>query len=139
MSKTGMRGSSEAIGSWKTTWRSRRIALRSLPGMPPTSLAEHDDAAAVGGLQVQHLHERGGLAAARLADQPERLALADLEVDAVDGVHRADPPPDHRALHQRDSVASSPSSSSTVCALLARARVRAAEAGIAGDRERSSA
>ena len=29
MSPTGMRGSSDAIGSWKTICRSRRIALRS--------------------------------------------------------------------------------------------------------------
>ena len=32
----------------------------------------------------------GGLAAAGLADQAERLALADVEVDAVDRAHRAD-------------------------------------------------
>ena len=42
--------------------------------------------------EVQDLHDRGGLAAARLADQPQRFALADVEADAVHGVHRADPP-----------------------------------------------
>ena len=51
--------------------------------------------------EIEDLHDRGRLAAARFADQPERLALADVEADAVDGAHAPDAPPQHRALHQR--------------------------------------
>ena len=39
---------------------------------------------------AQHAARRGGLATAALAHQAERLALVDVEVDAVDGAHVAD-------------------------------------------------
>src|SRR5262249_17762024 len=42
--------------------------------------------------QLDHGSAEGRLAAAGLADEPERLARAEREVDAVDGVHLADAP-----------------------------------------------
>src|SRR5829696_8314619 len=62
---------------------------------------EDDDAAAGGWFQVEHLQQRGGFATTRLTDQSEGLALLDLEVDPIDGIHRADTPADDRTLHQR--------------------------------------
>ena len=84
---TVMRGLSDEYGSWKTICTRRRSAARALGGAtwPPTSdlargrLVEADDAAA----------ERG-LAAARLADEAERLAARDREVDAIDGAQHVD-------------------------------------------------
>ena len=54
------------------------------------SLAEHAIVPDCGPRRVQDLHDRRRLAAAGFADQPERLALADVEADAVDRAHRAD-------------------------------------------------
>ena len=64
--------------------------------------AEHDDLPCRRRDEVEDLQQRGGLAAAGLADEAERLALADVEVDPVDGVDGADPALEHRALHQRE-------------------------------------
>src|ERR1700727_2296338 len=50
-------------------------------------LAVEDDLPAGDGLQPGDAAGQGGLAAAGLAPQPEGLPVADLEADAVDGVH----------------------------------------------------
>ena len=65
---------------------------------------EHDDAPRVGGGQLEDLQQRRRLAAARLADEPERLALADVEADPVDGVHGPDAALEDRALVQREAA-----------------------------------
>ena len=80
--RTVMRGLSDEKGSWKIIWMRRPRGSLALRGerrtrneeLPRRRLVEADDAAA----------ERR-LAAARLADEAERLARRDLEVDAVDG------------------------------------------------------
>ncbi len=53
--------------------------------------AEEFDPAALRGGQPEDLVQGGGLAGAGLADQAERLAPPDVEVDAVDGMHLAGP------------------------------------------------
>ncbi len=63
--------------------------------------AQHHDGAALGLHQVEDLHDRGGLAAARLADQPEGFTLPNVEADAVHGVYRADTPAHQPSLQQR--------------------------------------
>src|SRR5204863_8319400 len=64
---------------------------------PHLGLAETDDLATLdlhrtgGGLdRAQHRAAGRGLAAARLAHQPQRLALADREAHAIDGIDLAD-------------------------------------------------
>ena len=49
--------------------------------------------------QAQDRPAQGRLAASRLADQAERLALPDIEVDSVDGTDLADHPTDHARAH----------------------------------------
>src|SRR6185436_2481193 len=51
-------------------------------------LALEHDASMGRPLELQHAAPGGRLAAARFADQAERLALADGEIDAVDRAHR---------------------------------------------------
>ena len=88
-------GFSEVIGSWKT------IAMR-LPRMCRISALEIlsrvasleedlavDDAPRRVGDQAQDGERRHGLAAARLAHQPERLPLLEVPAHAVDGADRA--------------------------------------------------
>ncbi len=87
MSPTGSRGSSDAIGSWNTTCRSRRIANRSRGRQRRGVRGRARHAARLRRHEVQDLHDRRRLAAAGLADQPERFAFADVEADAVHRVH----------------------------------------------------
>src|SRR6266702_1636845 len=68
MSLIGMRGSSDATGSWKTTWMSRRRLRR---------------------WQLKDLHQRPRLAAAGFADQAEGFVLGDVEAAPVHRVHGA--------------------------------------------------
>ena len=130
-SKTGIRGSREAIGSWKTTCRSRRICLRSRRSSVPTSRPRTTTSPPVGGLRFRISSSVVLLPQPDSPDQTEGLALLDLQVDAVDRVDGADPATEDRALHQRVVA---------LHVVAARARSRAAsrgmrsigEAGIAG-------
>ena len=83
-SPTRMRGSSEAIGSWKIICTSRRTALRRRRGRrglrPAISIVP-----AKGTRPAMALGDRG-LAAAAFADQRQGLAGPDVEADALDGV-----------------------------------------------------
>ncbi len=86
-----MRGLSDEYGSWNTTCSSRRhrphLALRS--SVVDRAGRASWIAPAVGSLQPQDQLAGGRLAAARLADEAERLAARDREADAVDRVHLA--------------------------------------------------
>ena len=88
---TVLRGFSEANGSWKIICISRRsVPEIAALGVGDVLALELDRAL---GRVVQAHHHAGErrLAAPRLPHQPERLALVDLQVDAVDRVHVADP------------------------------------------------
>jgi hypothetical protein len=80
-----MRGLSEPNGSWKIIWISARSGCSSAAGR----VAIEDLAAGrVDG--AQDAARGGGLAAARFADQAQRLALVQGEVDPVDGADMTD-------------------------------------------------
>jgi hypothetical protein len=64
---------------------------------PSGAVAQHDDAPALGRGQLEHLEQRRRLSSPGLADQPERLPLAHVERDPVDGAHRPHPALEHRA------------------------------------------
>ena len=88
-------GFSDVIGSWKIIEMSLpRIFSSSLSVERGEVAALEEDARALrdpaGPVDQAHHRERGhGLAAARLADDAERAALRDLEVDPVDGAQEA--------------------------------------------------
>ena len=87
---TVCRGFSDEYGSWKIICMSRRSG-RIWPLRQVRDVAALEDDLAAGRLEQPGEQPAGGrLAAAGLADQAERLARADVEVDAVDGLHRAD-------------------------------------------------
>ena len=94
MSLTLRRGFSDEIGSWKiicTLVRSWRICLALELG---ELLALEDDAAAGRAGQLHDGPPGRGLAAARLADEAERLARQHVEADARHGVHLQPGAPD---------------------------------------------
>ena len=82
-------GSSDEYGSWNTTWMFLRSARRSAGWRRSRSCAVEAERALVGIEQSQQDARQRRLAAARLADEAEHLAVVDVEVDAVDGAHRA--------------------------------------------------
>ena len=88
-------GLSEVIGSWKTIARSRPRRSRISSGLRVTRSVTVEDHLAAGDLagrlgQEAHDRQRGdALAAARLADDPERLVRRELEGDPVDRVDPA--------------------------------------------------
>ena len=87
-----MRGSSEPTESWKTICMSRRIAFSSEP--PRAQQVDAVELDLAGG-RLEQPQERAAerrLAAARLADEADRLAAEDVEVDAVDRLELADGP-----------------------------------------------
>ena len=77
---------------------SRRAAFSSRPRERREVAAVEDDLARGRLDQPEQRPPERRLAAARLADQAERLAAADLEVDAVDGLHVADRAPQEPLL-----------------------------------------
>ena len=80
-----MRGGSEVYGSWNTIWARRR---NRPAGLGVEGLVLEADLARRRVLQQQHRAAERRLAAARLADQPERLSLVDRERHAVDGANQ---------------------------------------------------
>src|SRR3954463_569805 len=68
------------------------------------------------GQQADHAAAERGLAAARLADQPDRLGRIEVEIDAVDGAHGAavGAVPDPKVANGEARLSHSPASSSTV-------------------------
>ena len=86
---TVMRGLSEEYGSWKMICSARRRA-RSCAASSEQQVAALELDRARGRLdQAQYQAGGGGLAAAGFADQRQRLARADIEIDAVDRAHSA--------------------------------------------------
>ena len=84
MEPTVIRGSSDPYGSWKMICIRRRI-LRSASGLSLPSVDAVEGDRPLGWIaEADQCPPGRALAAAGLADQPERLAAADLEVDAVD-------------------------------------------------------
>ena len=82
-------GFSDACGSWKTICRYRRFG-RSWRSVRPTSSSPRSFTLPAGRPhQPEQRPAERRLAGARLADQPEHLALAEVERHAVDGLHRA--------------------------------------------------
>ena len=96
ISRTRMRGLSEANGSWKTiciTPRRRRNArTRELRQVDRRARLDERNAPAARLDQPQDRLAGGGLAAAGLADQRQGAPLVQCEIDAVDRPHVA-----HRA------------------------------------------
>ena len=87
MEPTRRRGFSEPYGSWKIIWISRRTGCICRRGQVGDVLAvEADHVPEVTGMQPRDAAGQRGLAAAGLADQPERLAAADGQRDPVDGL-----------------------------------------------------
>ena len=78
---TVMRGLSDEYGSWNTIWIRRRVARLALRRERRTLVA---DLAGCRRVEADDAASERRLAAARLADEPERLAPGELEVDAVD-------------------------------------------------------
>ena len=95
-------GESEVIGSWKIMAISlpRMLRIRSPRGSsvarsttvaaaPAEEDLALDDLGVLGRQQAQHREGGHGLAAARFADQAQRLARGNAEGDAIDGAHDA--------------------------------------------------
>ncbi len=90
MSRTVIRGFSDAYGSWNTIWMSRRngricLRLRFVMSSPSKTILPRG--------RLEQLDDRAAerrLAAAGLADDAERLPRLDAEAHAVDGSHLTD-------------------------------------------------
>jgi hypothetical protein len=87
---TRLRGFSDACGSWKTICISRRIGASCLARGLGDVLAAEADRAAGGAISRTSVADQCRLAATRLADDPERLALVQREGDVVDRVDVTD-------------------------------------------------
>ena len=87
---TVIRGSSDPYGSWKMICMRRRIRRNSFALQATEVDAVETDRALRRLAQADHRPPGRALAAAGLADQPERLALAYLEADPVHGLDGAD-------------------------------------------------
>ena len=100
----GVRGSSDANGSWKMICIRRRNGLSCCSRQRRDVGAVEQDPAAGRLDQPQERATDGRLAAARLADEAERLAATDGEADVVDRLHVADLAAQD-AAHQREELA----------------------------------
>ena len=90
MSRTVIRGLSDAYGSWKTICISRRTSRICAALEARDVAAVEDDLPRRRLRQLDQRPRQRRLAAARLADEAERLAGLDRQVDAVDGVDLSD-------------------------------------------------
>ena len=87
---TVIRGSSDPYGSWKMICIRRRILRRASDLSVPRSMPSKRTVPEVASRRRINRAARRALAATGLADESEGLALAHLEGDAVDGLHRPD-------------------------------------------------
>ena len=71
--------------------RPRPAAPEPLAGIAPISAPSNRMLPSLGSIEAGQEAHQGRLAAARLADQPDRLAVADGEADAVDRMERSRP------------------------------------------------
>ena len=99
---TRLRGFSDANGSWKIICISRRSGRSSRRERPVMSSPPNrtEPSSRLGQLQDRPAQRR--LAAARLAHQPERLALAQREADVVHRLHPGDLAVDHDSRLDRE-------------------------------------
>ena len=102
MSPTVMRGSSAASGSWNTICIARRCRRSASASRRAEVVAEPDHAPGARLDQAEHGAAEGRLAAARFADDAERLAGAQLEADAVDRLERQVAAPQQAADRDRE-------------------------------------
>ena len=91
MSPMRRRGLSEAIGSWKISCRRRRISRIASPPSVVSSVPSKVTLPAGRPAQLQDGAAEGGLAAARLAHQAQRLAAIDMRLTS-DTANRLVPP-----------------------------------------------
>ena len=111
MSRTRRRGFSDEIGSWKIICIRGRI-FRSASPVERGQLGPVEPHAARDGRRELHDRPPGRrLAAARLADEPERLALDDVEADVGDRVHLQAVAPDRELDDEVARRAAAPSPS----------------------------
>ena len=102
MSSTLRRGFSDEIGSWKIIFIRVRVRRSSSPESCAMSRPSNSTCPDVGARQLHDRLARGRLAAARLADEPERLALLHVEADVRNRVHLQAGAPD-RELDERSA------------------------------------
>ena len=103
MSPIGSRGSSDAIGSWNTTCRSRRIANRSARVMRAVSSAEHDDRARPSGCTRFRISMI--VVVLPQPDSPTSPSVSPSRMSKLmpsTACTRADAAAQHRALRQRE-------------------------------------
>ena len=98
ISRTVIRGFSDAYGSWKTICMSRRTGricfrLYAVMSAPLKTIFPP-----VGSVSLMIVRPERRLAAARLADDPERLPAEDTQVDTVHSTHLADRVLEHARL-----------------------------------------
>ena len=105
------RGFSDAYGFWNTIWMRRRIAWRSR-SLSVSRLRPSNSTSPRGRLvQPQQRQPHRRLARARFADHAQRVAAAQLEVDALHGLELAlaeQPFAQEEALGQRAHLAAPP-------------------------------
>ena len=87
MSSTLRRGFSDEIGSWKIIFMRVRVSRSSSPSSFVMSMPSKSTFPDFGARQLHDRLARGRLAAARLADEAERLARLHVEADVGDRVH----------------------------------------------------
>ena len=102
---TRFRGLSDAYGSWNTICISRRIGRRSRRERCEMSRPSNSIFPSVSSCRRTMQRPSVDLPQPGLADQPERLARADVERDVVDGVHAGDLALDDDALLDREVLA----------------------------------
>ncbi len=106
-SATFSRGFSEPYGSWKTIWACAGTSRISAGEACSTSMPVEADRTRPSPRSAAGQPRQGALAAAALADQGQRLAGADLEVDLAHGLERARRAPEEVA-GRRGSASSAP-------------------------------
>ena len=105
ISRTVIRGFSDAYGSWKTIWMSRRTGRICRRLYVVMSVPSKTIRPAVGSISLMSVRPRVVFPQPDSPDDAERLAALDGEVDAVDGAHLAnrvleDPRLDRKVLDE---------------------------------------
>ena len=86
--RSSVAGLSDACGSWKTICRRCRRARSSPRARPRSPRPRNGSSPSLASTSPSRVRPERRLARPRLADDPEHLALAQLEADAVDRLDR---------------------------------------------------